>query len=786
MKSVTEYAADGTKGNSMTITYGRDNTRTFTYTRDGVTTKETYTFDSFGRTISILNADGSSSYYSYKNDGGKAQHKVSQASSGEKHVNNMLLNTSAEDTSSTAWRTSRWAQTNYTHSVDSSTSYLGKRSWKVTQDDANPTYIGYYQPINKTSGTYTLSGYVKTQNVTGGRGAGLYVAFQNANGHFDTALTVPCIQGTNDWQRISLTFTVPAGTTSFWVQMGLLGSNGTCWFDCMQLEQGTTMNAYNMLENSDFSSSGSWGMSSDIPSGDGVTGGRFRISGDPLKNYAGHQRVYINRKLTAVNVGGKATANSVPLTGDGRIFCLYVEVHYADGTISWLPQSFNAQCTGEQYLNRTVMIPQEKQNSVIDFIVFYLSYYKNANTAYFDDVMMTFDETGTAYTYDSKGNPISAKDNASRNQAYTFNNINELTKYTEPNNDSYSYFYKTSSKPHRLTAARNNQSGLGFTFTYDEYGNVVTTWMGGVNTAGEFSYSPLYMATETEYNSIGSLVTGVTDQRGKWTRYTVNDNTGLTSQAVYPNGLTMAYGYNSSHQPTSISGGGMSVGYGYDSAKRLTSITRNGMSYGFTYNKFGNPAAVTVGNQTLSTNNWSNAGDLLSTTYGNGTVYSYTYDNYGRVTQVKKNNALQSKSEYNAKGELARFSDSASGRTTEYAYDLIGRPVQSTTSLMVGGNSRVIQSSFRYDTLNRLTAQDDVMPRNGAATDPRVGDFNYIYGTTGNASGLIERVQMHKVDRLSYQYDSLGRVTRRTYSTANKSTDYTYVNVSGTTSGRPT
>ena len=210
----------------------------------------------------------------------------------------------------------------------------------------------------------------------------------------------------------------------------------------------------------------------------------------------------------------------------------------------------------------------------------------------------------------------------------------------------------------------NTPEAPGFTFTYDEYGNVVTTWMGGVNTAGEFSYSPLYMATETEYNSIGSLVTGVTDQRGKWTRYTVNDNTGLTSQAVYPNGLTMAYGYNSSHQPTSISGGGMSVGYGYDSAKRLSSITRNGMSYGFTYNKFGNPAAVTVGNQTLSTNNWSNAGDLLSTTYGNGTVYSYTYDNYGRVTQVKKNNVLQSKSDYNAKGELARFSDSASGRTT--------------------------------------------------------------------------------------------------------------------------
>ena len=149
------------------------------------------------------------------------------------------------------------------------------------------------------------------------------------------------------------------------------------------------------------------------------------------------------------------------------------------------------------------------------------------------------------------------------------------------------------------------------------------------------------------------------------------------------------------------------------------------------------------------------------------------------MTQVKKNNVLQSKSDYNARGELARLSDSAANQVTTYSYDLIGRPVQSTTSLTVGGNSRVIQSSFRYDTLNRLTAQDDVMPRNGAATDPRVGDFNYIYGTTGNASGLIERVQMHKVNRLSYQYDSLGRVTRRTYSTANKNTDYTYVNVSG-------
>ena len=94
--------------------------------------------------------------------------------------------------------------------------------------------------------------------------------------------------------------------------------------------------------------------------------------------------------------------------------------------------------------------------------------------------MMTFDETGSAYTYDSDGNLISASDNAQRNEAYNFNNANELTQFTNENNETYKYFYNQSDMPHRLTAARSQQRGNGFVYTYTAPGVPLQTLMGTV------------------------------------------------------------------------------------------------------------------------------------------------------------------------------------------------------------------------------------------------------------------------------------------------------------------
>ena len=149
-------------------------------------------------------------------------------------------------------------------------------------------------------------------------------------------------------------------------------------------------------------------------------------------------------------------------------------------------------------------------------------YYKNSGTAWFDDVMLTFDETGTAYTYDSKGNVVSAKDNANRNNTCTYSSADELTKYTDEKNESYSCTY-AAANGHRLVAALSNQLGNGFTYDYDAYGNVTGSKMGTVSTTGTLSTASPYLQSGTTYNSTGNYVTAVSDQRGNTTSYNLNN-----------------------------------------------------------------------------------------------------------------------------------------------------------------------------------------------------------------------------------------------------------------------
>lgn len=48
---------------------------------------------------------------------------------------------------------------------------------------------------------------------------------------------------------------------------------------------------------------------------------------------------------------------------------------------------------------------KENWTKVIDHINVYVVYYNQVNAAYFDDIMVTMDETGTAFTYDAWGKP---------------------------------------------------------------------------------------------------------------------------------------------------------------------------------------------------------------------------------------------------------------------------------------------------------------------------------------------------------------------------------------------
>ena len=343
------------------------------------------------------------------------------------------------------------------------------------------------------------------------------------------------------------------------------------------------------------------------------------------------------------------------------------------------------------------------ENKVIKYINAYVLYYNQVNYACFDDIMVTVDETGTTYTYDSDGNLISSADNAKRQTTYTIDNATDMVKgVTDSTNTAYTYDYDTTYKK-QLKSAKENSTGIGYEYTYgtdNNRGNVEKVQMG---TVGSMT-SGKYIETNTQYTDNGAYVKVESDQRGYNTTYEVNSTTGEVDYVTDPMNTITDYTYDpTTKQLTNVARGASSVTYGYDSAtkgNRLKSITSNGQTYSFTYDKWGNQETVKIGDtRTLSTNSYEEGnGNLIRSTYGNENFVHYSYDSYDRITDKWANEGtdivpyLKASYTYNKNGQLGKKQEFPYGNTY-YNYDISGRL---TDYLDVLG-----KISYGYDNQNR-------------------------------------------------------------------------------------
>jgi YD repeat-containing protein len=241
------------------------------------------------------------------------------------------------------------------------------------------------------------------------------------------------------------------------------------------------MNSYNALENSDFSRSiTGWSLSNAV-SGDGAANSRLMLMGNQGVNKNAYQKVPINKKDVGFYVQGLAAAPSVPMTGGGRYFALDLGIVYADGTpTEWKVVDFNPDVSATQATSEMVAPSKANRGKVIDHVEYYVIYYRNSNQASFDNLMLNIDENGTTYDYDAKGNVISSKENAKREETYTLDNATNLvTQATDQRNDKYSYNY-TSANHRALRSAKENSTGIGVEYGYTTNDNIYLVQMGKV------------------------------------------------------------------------------------------------------------------------------------------------------------------------------------------------------------------------------------------------------------------------------------------------------------------
>ncbi len=753
IQQVKETHTGGTLGQEINITYGF-NTTSFT---DVSGNKSTYQFNNRCNTVSMTDAEGNALYCKYYT-GTNVTNKLMLESKLQRSIMNYLKDHNVE--AGTGWTSETSGGSTGSFSISTAQKYMGAKSLCVVKTNTAGRHY-WKQQVTLTKGkTYTLSGYLKTESITSssGKGAFLYLSYQDSSGTWQI-VDSGYVSGTNSWDRYEVSFTLPSNAYSqtVYAGCGIAGETGTAYFDCLQLENGSLANRYNLVENADLAygtdTPSFWTKSADCTSSDTLIALSdstyppvldnkcFRMYGAMDKNKSLSQMIVVSGNAGDVIVaGGWAKGISVPQnTSLGRYFRIEV-IFYMNGS---------------PYMTKTLKIPFNEDNNnwnyvsdriIADYwydgIKFNIQYANNLNFAYFDGLQLYKEEFGTSFAYDTNGNPSTIVDLANRTSNILYSSNNPV-RYTSPGGYQYNYTFDTK---HNMTQGTTPE-GIVSAYTYDSYGNMLTATTGS---------SPFIKYQRTYLN--GNYVSTETDPSGNVVTYGYNQTKGLLTSVTDPKSKVASYTYNANNDMlTGVSKTAnsqtVSNSYGYTS-NRLSSVTHNSFSYNFSYDVLGNMTQVAAGAQALVTNTYeSRTSRLLTASYGNGQNTGYTYDTYGKLTTISSGGNAKYKYTYDGSGNLGSMEDLVNSTTFRYIYDLADRLVKIRDS---SGNT----STFSYDIENNVSGMTEKLLSGTYTT-------GYLYDTDRRPT----RVNAHNGSYMTYAYDTLNRLALSVVNTG--STSYT-------------
>ena len=172
---------------------------------------------------------------------------------------------------------------------------FGSNSAKFVVSAGDDEAINQIIGIDNTGGTYTLSGYIKTSSLSGNAKMLINDSFSFGSPLAQTST----VTGTNDWARLSTTFTVAAGKPALYLALSVTGgaSGGTAWFDGIQLEKKSFVSSF-VSTNGDL---GDYGTPPSIP-------GNFTHNLDLLTGSLSPSTTYCYKVTAYNNQGESATA----------------------------------------------------------------------------------------------------------------------------------------------------------------------------------------------------------------------------------------------------------------------------------------------------------------------------------------------------------------------------------------------------------------------------------------------------------------------------------------------
>ena len=716
---VKEYGSDNTEGNYLNIQYNNDNTTTFT---DRQGRSETHTFNNNGETVSVLNANGylSSGSNELLISGGAESYTknyiTESTEQSEIKSNGYYFKSNGDRNGVVSNGGTAFIDTSEPTEENGQVQYLGTTSIKVNNpvSDSNSAFFtGAAHQFNTTDfngKNVSFSAYVKTKDIKqiysgGAIGAILKIKCLDSSGKTVKEVNSIGIDGTQEWQRLSVTANVPTTTAKIRVYCLIRYASGTAWFDCLQFEEGNTASDFNALQNGNFETSENWLNEENkyisVKDNSTVINGQPGILPDEPESTEGNSD---NENTSNENSGDESsTEETQPAT-----YCETVTETEPNDSITTYDEYGNAIKTEQGYITRTVKktyevksteptnndnVAEDGTNESKDLGNKYI--YQNvkvgkagvrfniAGQAKADSVPLTNDNRtfGIALNIYYNNSSVPETHYQEFNSATTHQQTVSMEVIPQKDNEvinyvAFAFVYGYNENTMTAYNAMLNIAPLGNitdnSSSGDESSNKNDEYIDYEVVSESIDKSKTYMQTSTEYDSTGNYATSETDEAGNTVTYTYDTNGNKTS-VTDGKGNTTNYTYNAGNNVTSIKNGSAQNQYSYNGANNISAITHNGFSYTFNYDVYNNLISTKIGDTALVTNTYSASnGNLTKTTYANGDYIQYTYDKYDNITKLTSETGVIAEFIYNKKGLVAKAVDKPSSTTTYYYYDFSG------------------------------------------------------------------------------------------------------------------
>lgn len=748
VEKIEEFGSDDTAGNWIALEYGPYYTRF----EDVEGTVELRQFNNMGKTVSVLDKNGTAVFSEFQ--GEPAGGQMIRSFEPSLPVNNLLDNPGFEFTNHSMYTGSTISGNSAAFDYQTPMAHNGAYSLSVSKGESGTGEAVVSQTVTPSGlsqkvDSFTLSAYVYTEGEALCR-IGLKNLSTGQEVFTDYMNTRNVVEPLNEWKKQSVSIEGYTPGDTYRVSLYLKGAD-TAYFDDLQLAPLKAEYQTNLMVNGDFfmldssfnSGQKYWEIDDQtqvetvaLPSRITLDSNCFALKPSTYIEVVDEARTYVKQRVLVNGsagdsyvFGGWAKANAAPFNEqmECRTFGMQATPIRENGTAigDSMGFSFNPYYSDWQYGKSTITLEEDAKWLEICF-----TYSYNIGTAYFDGAELFQDESGWTPPEDP----------------------GMIEEYMDPflggeieipvSDDSGTVLDENGNAIETI-----NEMGVKTVMEYDAYKNLTLSRI----TDGEN-----YMDTVYSYTPDGNLKASMMNAAEATYEYQYDTNLSTLTAEIAPSGRATNYTYDAMQRKTSASmsdisdlvgGNSVSNTYTYD-GNYLKTVSHNGFTYTHNYTPFGDLSNIMIGTRMLRSNSYlSNSRRLLSdVTFGNGQSVQYGYNPLNQITSVQfDGNQLNSfEYRYDNAGKVSQKIDWMNQIKTDYIGEDVKEYDLETGSLIHSYqvNTNEIDSTISEQIGNHKFQSTSVLSRGG-----------YLYTTD---FGESDTYRQH-FNQQNIEYDSLGR-----------------------------